>query len=101
MTILAALPKHQRDQLLEELPVEERNEWIEVERRSGTYHYGREEGRAAALLDLIFDLLAAHRIDVDADSEAKIRGCVDLSLLRRWALRAADATSVADLFEPG
>lgn len=108
MTILAALPKHQRDQLLKEVPVEERSEWIEVERRSGTYHYGheeglekgREEGRLT-LLDLIFDLLTARGVRVDAGSQAQIRDCRDLALLRRWARRAADATSVAELFEPG
>jgi hypothetical protein len=45
MTILAALPEHQRELLIGELPVQEQHEWMDVERRSGTYKFGVKEGR--------------------------------------------------------
>jgi hypothetical protein len=111
MTILAAVSKEQREQLLKELPMQERNPWIEVERRSGTYQVGREEGLEqgreqgleqgrAALLELMFELLAHRGIAIDAAGEAQIRGCRDLEVLQRWARRAMDATSLDELFEP-
>jgi hypothetical protein len=101
MTILAALPKEQREQLIGELPVHEQNTWLEVERRSGTYQVGREagleEGRAA-LIELIFNLLGERNVEVDPDSETKIRTCEDLPTLQRWVRRSFRATSVAELF---
>lgn len=102
MTILSALPKHQRDQLLKELPMHEQHDWMDVERRSGTYQFGVEEGRAegrAAIIELIFEVLADRGLVVDAASEARIRSCDDLSTLRRWARQAIDVPRVDALLE--
>jgi hypothetical protein len=107
MTILAALPKDQRERLIGELPVQEQHSWMDVERRSGTYHFGVEEGLAqgreherATLIALIFKLLGQRDVIVDAEAEGQIRGCDDLSTLQQWVLRAAHATSTAELLAP-
>jgi hypothetical protein len=110
MTILAALPQHQREQLIGELPVQEQHDWMDVERRSGTYHFGVKEGLEQgreqgleqgrlALITLIFDLLAERSIAVDAQAEAQIRSCEDLATLQRWVRRAVHASSSAELLE--
>jgi hypothetical protein len=118
MTILAALPKPQRDKLMEELPMQEQHDWMDVERRSGTYQFGveeglqrgleegREEGREegleegrTALLELIFELLAERGVTVDSNSETQIRSCEDLTTLQRWVRRAVHATSIDELLE--
>lgn len=118
MTILAAVTQAQREQLLRELPMQERNQWIEAERRSGTFQVGRKEGveegleqgleqgreqgleqGRVALLELIFELLARRGIAVDAAGDEQIRSCRDLTLLQRWARRALDATSLDELLE--
>jgi hypothetical protein len=122
MTILAALEKHERDQLIGELPMQEQHDWMDVERRSGTYHFGveeglqqgREQGREQgleqgleqgreqgrmALVGLIFDLLAERGVAVDGEAEAQIRSCEDLTTLQRWAHRAVHATSSDELLE--
>jgi hypothetical protein len=129
MTILAALPQHQRDQLIGEIPVQEQHDWMDVERRSGTYHFGvkegreqgreeglevgielgreegleqgREEGRRAALIGLIFDLLDERGITIDAQAEAQIRSCEDLSSLQRWVRRAVHAENGDELLSSG
>ena len=86
--------------------------WSEIERRSGTYHYGHEEGLEVgreqgleqgriALLEMLFEVLARRAIVVDAASEAQIRSCRDLAVLQRWLRRAMDATSLDELFERG
>ena len=112
MTILAALPEHQRNQLIGELPVQEQHDWMDVERRSGTYAFGRREGREEgreegrkealeqareALLTVIFDLLAERGVTVNARSKARIRRCEDLPTLQRWVKQAVRATSVREL----
>lgn len=106
MTILAALPKHQRERLIGELPMQEQHSWMDVERRSGTYQFGLEEGREQglaqgrqALVGLIFDLLAERGVAVDAQAEAQIRSCEDLHTLQQWAHRAVHASSTAELLE--
>ena len=108
MTVLAAVSKEQRELLIGEIPVQEQHDWMDVERRSGTYHFGVEEGRAAALLEgcgalqeLLFELLARRGVAVDAPGEAQIRECRDLQTLQRWARRAMDATSLDELLERG
>ena len=114
MTILAALSDEQRDQLLEEEeePMEDRGGWEEIEQRSGTYKVGRKAGLAEGLaeglaqglergrtilLDLIIDLLATRRIVPDAATEAQLRSCTDLEVLRRWARQAVEVSSAAEL----
>jgi hypothetical protein len=106
MTVLAALPEDQRKQLIEELPMPEQHSWMDVERRSGTYHFGVKEGREEGLeqgrkilLALIFELLDEGGVAVDAKTEARLRKCKHLPTLKRWARQAAHATNVADLFK--
>jgi hypothetical protein len=106
MTILAALPPEQRDQLIGEVPVQDQHDWMDVERRSGTYAFGRREGREEGREEareftraLIFELLAERGLAVDAGSEVQIRSCDDLSTLQRWVRRAVHATSVRGLLE--
>jgi hypothetical protein len=106
MTILAALPEHQRDRLIKELPVQEQHSWMDVERRSGTYQFGvkegREEGREEgriALVELIFELLAERGVVVAGQDAAQIRTCADLPTLQRWVRRAVHAKNTAELFE--
>jgi hypothetical protein len=44
----------------------EQHDWMDVERRSGTYHFGVEEGLEkgrAALLELIFEVFADRGLD--------------------------------------
>ena len=80
----------------------EQHDWMDVERRSGTYQFGVEEGRAegrAAIIELIFEVLADRGLVVDAASEARIRSCDDLSTLRRWARQAIDVPRVDALLE--
>ena len=110
MTILAALPQHQREQLIGELPMQEQHSWMDVERRSGTYAFGRAEGREegleqgleqgrAALVELIFNVLAERHVTIDPDSEAKIRSCGELPILQRWVWRAINVRSAKELLE--
>jgi flagellar biosynthesis/type III secretory pathway protein FliH len=83
---------------------------MDVERRSGTYHFGVEEGLQQgleqgleqgrkALVEVLFELLTDRGIAVDEQSETQIRGCTDLATLTRWLKRAVHATSVEQLLE--
>ncbi len=103
MTILAALTEDQRKQLIGELPVQEQHEWMDVERRSGTYQFGREEGREegrrAALRDLVFACIEERALALDDASEARIRSCDHLPTLQRWAQHAMLVATVPELFE--
>ena len=105
-TILAALPKPERERLMRQLPVEEEDELMEIERQSGTYFVGHDEGlrkglekgRRLALGELTLAQLASRGVPVDRRSEARIRKSKSMALLQRWALRAASVNSVAELF---
>jgi hypothetical protein len=110
MTVLAALPQYQRDQLIGELPMQEQHDWMDVERRSGTYQFGRREGRQegrqeglrearVALRALIFGCLEDRRLAVDDASAARIHDCEDLATLQRWARLAMCVSSSSQLFE--
>jgi hypothetical protein len=109
-TILAALPLRQRNVLLEELPVAQRNELWEIEKRSGTYRLGlstgrkegRKEGRDEArqiVADLILTMLEDRAVEVDPASAARIRAEKVLPRLRRWAIAARNVTRVAELLK--
>jgi hypothetical protein len=126
-TILAALPKRERAILIGELPVEERDELWEIERRSGTYlvgleqglergreegrergreegreeglERGREEGRRATLVEMIIAVLEVRGLTLDPDSEARIRSCNSLDSLQRWARQAREVARPVELFE--
>lgn len=101
MTVLAALPKRRRALLKGELPMQNRDELDEIERASGTFHYGFEEGyqegRRLGLIDLTLGSLAERGIPLDATSEARIRSCKTLAQLERWARRSTHVSSVAEL----
>lgn len=58
---------------------------------------GTLEGEAKALLAV----LGARGLAVDAKTRARIGGCTDPGQLERWIVRAATASSLADVFEPG
>jgi hypothetical protein len=100
-TILAALPKRQRDIVIEELPVNERNALWAIEKRSGTYQLGRQEGRRTTLIELILAVLEVRGIAVDAASRARIRAEPALPTLERWAIAAREITEISQLFELG
>jgi hypothetical protein len=57
---------------------------------------GREEGRALAVLDL----LRIRGVEVDAESETRIRACRDDDQLLAWLARAATLARIDELFEP-
>jgi hypothetical protein len=104
MTILAALSEDERERLIGELPMQDQHDWMDVERRSGTYHFGVKEGREQgleqgrrALVEVLFDLLAERGLKVSTRARAKIRKCEDLPTLQRWVRKAVHATSVAEL----
>jgi hypothetical protein len=107
MTVLAALPQHLREQLIGELPVQEQHDWMDIERRSGTYQFGRREGVEAGreearsiVRELIFGCLEERGLAVDEASTAAINQCSDLPTLQRWARRAVTVASAGALFDP-
>jgi hypothetical protein len=124
-TILAAVPKRARGVLMGEMTVEQRNELWEIERRSGTYllglengrneglergrneglergrNEGLERGRRMTLVDMILTVLEVRGIVVDGDTEARVRDCESLSSLQHWARRARDVTQARELFVSG
>jgi hypothetical protein len=98
-TILAALPKRQRNRLMKELPVKQRDELWEIEKRSGTYLLGRQEGRQETLAELVLTVLDVRGVDVDPTSAARIRAEQSLPILERWAIAAREVGRVAELFD--
>jgi flagellar biosynthesis/type III secretory pathway protein FliH len=126
-TILAALPVRQRAIVRKELPVKQRDELWEIEKRSGTYHEGRktgrkegrekgrEEGRKAGreegreegrreaanryLVEMILAMLEVRGIAVDAASKSRIQTEKRTSTLERWASAAREVEHVTELFE--
>ncbi len=113
MTVLSALPEHEANQLIGELPVQEQDPWMEWELESGLYKLaqkdglakGLAEGRAeahteirAALVRLIFDLLDQRGVELDEHSAARIHGCEDLETLQRWIRNSATASRGGELF---
>lgn len=102
-TILAALPVRQRDIVRKELPVKQRDELWEIEKRSGTYHEGRKEGRKEEaqrrLIQLILTVLEVRGIFVDAASEFRIKAETHQPTLERWAIAARAAQRVTELFD--
>lgn len=82
--------------------MEERNALWKIERRSGTFQLGREEGRLegrrTALIELILEVLDARDIPVNPASAARIRAETELRTLKRWAIAASKVTRVSQLF---
>lgn len=105
-TILAAVPKRGRAILIGEMTVEQRNELWEIERRSGTYllglengrNEGLERGRRMTLVDMILTILEVRGIAVDGDTEARVRSCESLATLQHWSRRAREVTHADELF---
>ena len=101
-----------------EQTMEEEYEIWDIERRSGiwanAYRHGLAEGRAegrelgrregeraqkVTLVELITTVLELRGVAVDEASLEQLRGCEDVELLERWATRAREVASVADLFD--
>ncbi|NVB39126.1 hypothetical protein G6O69_14880 [Pseudenhygromyxa sp. WMMC2535] len=111
MTILAAVSRADRRKLMELIPKDEHDPLWEIEMNSGTFHLGleqgreegREQGRAqgqrAVLAEMTLALLEVRGVEVDAASEARIRGERSLARLRAWAAAAREVTRVGALFE--
>jgi hypothetical protein len=109
-TLLAALPEPHRTTLTQELPVEQRDELWEIERRSGTYQLGlrtgreqglergREQGRRATLVELILAMLDVRGIPVDSASKARIKKAT-LPTLERWSSASREVARVSELFD--
>ncbi|NVB42602.1 hypothetical protein G6O69_32565 [Pseudenhygromyxa sp. WMMC2535] len=126
--LMSAILKHQRSELVQEL-IEERyidekeDEFLAIERLSGTYHLGHEEGREegrqegreegrqegreegrimerrAVLKDMIIALLEVRGLPPSRTDEAHIRGEDAIDTLRTWAQRARHVPSPRALFE--
>ena len=60
---------------------------------------GKVEGETATLARTILALLAARGISVNSEARAHIEACRDVATLDRWTLRAATATSVAEVLQ--
>jgi hypothetical protein len=102
-TILAALPEQQRSRLIEELPVKQRDELWDIEKRSGTYLLGRREGRLegrlTTLAELILTVLDVRGVAVDPVSAARIRAEQSLPTLERWTVAAREIGRISELFD--
>lgn len=126
-TILAALPKRQRAILMKELPVNQRDQLWDIEKRSGTFHVGRQEGRKEGRKEgreagrkegrkkgleegreegrkegcrmTILAILEVRGVAVDRDSAARIRAETSLEILERWAVAAKEVQQVSELFD--
>jgi hypothetical protein len=85
--------------LMEELPVNERDELREIEKRSGAYQIGRREGRQATLGELILTVLDVRGIAVDPLGAARIQAEQSLSTLERWAAAAREVRQISELFD--
>lgn len=59
---------------------------------------GRQEGSEEAFGQAILDVLAARGLVIDDAVRARITGCRDLAVLRRWHARAVVARSVEETF---
>ena len=82
-------------------PQERKSVWYTLKLREVQAHEdGRQAGRQEALatmLATLWDTLAQRNIDLDAQHRARLEQCRDAALLLRLLVRAATATSVADL----
>lgn len=104
-TIMAAVPKSQRPALEAEVSVQQVTRIWEIERRSGSFQNGREEGQALGrqrtLIEMIEALLEVRKIALMPADVERIRAQRELPTLERWARRAREVDSVAELFADG
>lgn len=102
-TILAGLSEEDEDIMISEMSMQEQGELWEIERRSGGFvrgeRQGRQEGRRATLVELILAVLDVRGVALDADDEARVRGCEAMESLERWARRAREVDVGSELFE--
>jgi hypothetical protein len=123
LTVLAALSEQDFEIMKGELRMQEKPDPLRrIEERSGLLKYlrrayleeglekglekGRKQGRKEgleqgrkALVEMIFAALEVREIAVDDDTAARIRNCADLRKLQRWARRALQVESAAQLFK--
>ncbi len=87
-----------------------------IEKRSGTYHVGRQAGRKEGrregrkegrreearkrLIELILAVLEVRGIAIDKASRSRIRAETKLPTLERWAAASRRVARVTELFEP-
>ena len=57
------------------------------------------EGRAVGKADSVLVLLRAHGLLVTPDVQRRIESCTEAETLERWLVRAATASTAADIFE--
>ncbi|SES46173.1 hypothetical protein SAMN04487983_105929 [Streptomyces sp. yr375] len=86
-----------KSDLAEELRDEGREKGREEGREEGLGQ-GRVEGSVNTYVRVILATLERRGIDVSADVRERIAECSDLELLHEWFLRAATATSAAEIF---
>lgn len=59
---------------------------------------GKAEGELRALRDDLLAVLDARKVELDAEQRAAIAACAETTVLRRWLVAAATASSAADVF---
>jgi Putative restriction endonuclease len=62
---------------------------------------GKAEGKAEGIAESILRLVAARGVAVSPAQQQEILGCRDLDRLNRWLLRAAQASSTAEVIAEG
>ncbi|EDM78062.1 hypothetical protein PPSIR1_23634 [Plesiocystis pacifica SIR-1] len=103
-TILAAVDESMRLTLIQEFPfAPDDDRLMEIERRSGTYHLGHEEGveegRRRVLKTMVLALLEVRGIALSEVERARVDEETRVETLERWAERARTATQAGELFE--
>ncbi|NVB40549.1 hypothetical protein G6O69_22095 [Pseudenhygromyxa sp. WMMC2535] len=107
--LMAAAPKALRAELeLQETSMDDHNGLLRIERASGTYHLGFEEGREeglsrgrrGAFIDMIVEILDARGVALGPHERERLDSCPSETTLQRWARRALVAERATELFEP-
>jgi hypothetical protein len=103
--VSACLTEEQMAEAAQQLPPEEEMELSEMELRSAWYARRVRIGQQAAIeeackvmLATLTDTLTQRGIELDTLSRERIEQCQDVAQLSRWLVRAATASSVAELF---
>lgn len=66
-----------------------------AEARKEALDEGLNEGRLAEARSALRRVLTRRKLVINADSQARIDACTDLTTLERWLEQAVDAASVA------
>jgi hypothetical protein len=59
---------------------------------------GREQGRAEGVRTALLDMIAARGLQLSELGSNRVASCTDTGALRRWLVRAATASSEAEVF---